>query len=708
MRNAIFALVVILVAALAASRFRIENDLISSLKAENPQHAALFLEFHKESFFQKKIFVDFEEMSVQGEKRARIDAMLKDAGYHSISLGQKNANAEIPQALAAFLPKEKLEHHLSPTGVEQRFQEIMSIALLPGGSASLALVEKDLLGLQKIIATHFLEGQLRTSASAPTPQGTVLAYERTGDLNYEKVLQLYQRLKDEGPHIRFIGGDFYAAENYAAVQYDIQKCTLLSLLFTLVIFRLFIRSWAFLFLALAGNFISYLCGIVAVELLFGNIFAIVLGYTSTFLGFNVEYLVHLCGAEEDSKTKRGLTSAIGTTFIGFLILLFAKAEIVRQIAVISIGGMLGFLGFLMYFRSSLKKVTLLTYSWALSPLSKKAFFALFGILILAAVVLEKPPVQTDIEGFKYESDFLKEQARHFQSRLNALSLGDTFALPAHPDLKSQFDALPQDLLSWHPLNLWKTFEQQTEERTWLQSAVGQAHTALEMKLKEAGMRLTFGKPLSFQHHIDAHSFLDLAQMLSLQKSTVTLQNSHHLVVSLRPGKSFSQEMQSKFELVPLTPKTHYNNLLTALSKEMALLFAVGLCVMVIYLVFIQKSVLRVLYIATPLLVAWVVTILVFSALGKSISIIHLLGFSLVIALAVDYSSIAISTHYARIHLNKIMLTGLCTLAGFAVLAFAQHPVLREIGMSVSIGAGVSLAFSLFVRFDLSTRKAQES
>jgi predicted RND superfamily exporter protein len=38
------------------------------------------------------------------------------------------------------------------------------------------------------------------------------------------------------------------------------------------------------------------------------------------------------------------------------------------------------------------------------------------------------------------------------------------------------------------------------------------------------------------------------------------------------------------------------------------------------------------------------------------------------------------------------------LAGFGALAAAKHPVLRDLGMVVSLGAGMSLAFALFVRF----------
>jgi predicted exporter len=83
--------------------------------------------------------------------------------------------------------------------------------------------------------------------------------------------------------------------------------------------------------------------------------------------------------------------------------------------------------------------------------------------------------------------------------------------------------------------------------------------------------------------------------------------------------------------------------------------------------------------------------------GSSVDIVHVLAFSLVIALATDYTSIVVSTGHAPPEQAKILLTGASTLATFAVLWSARHPVLRELGATVTLGCAVSLAFALLVR-----------
>ena len=68
---------------------------------------------------------------------------------------------------------------------------------------------------------------------------------------------------------------------------------------------------------------------------------------------------------------------------------------------------------------------------------------------------------------------------------------------------------------------------------------------------------------------------------------------------------------------------------------------------------------------------------------------------LTIALAMDYTSVAVSTRHDPEDLAKILLTGLSSLITFGVLIFAQHPVLRSLGFTVGSGCAIGLIFALF-------------
>jgi len=91
--------------------------------------------------------------------------------------------------------------------------------------------------------------------------------------------------------------------------------------------------------------------------------------------------------------------------------------------------------------------------------------------------------------------------------------------------------------------------------------------------------------------------------------------------------------------------------------------------------------------------------------GFHVNIIHVMGWSLVIALAIDYTAVAVSSDHAPAETSKVLLTGLSTLATFGVLAFARHPVLRDLGFTVLLGCGLSLLLALFVRVAPAGREA---
>jgi predicted exporter len=159
-------------------------------------------------------------------------------------------------------------------------------------------------------------------------------------------------------------------------------------------------------------------------------------------------------------------------------------------------------------------------------------------------------------------------------------------------------------------------------------------------------------------------------------------------------------------VAPVTPRRYYNSLLTSLSKELGWLFLAGLAVMAIYLAWLQRSVVKVLYVFSPLALASLAFALWARLGGFPINILHVMGASLVIALAIDYTAVAVSSDHAPEENSKVLLTGLSTLATFGVLAFACHPVLRGLGFTVLLGCGLSLLLALFLRVEPSGRTAQ--
>ena len=123
----------------------------------------------------------------------------------------------------------------------------------------------------------------------------------------------------------------------------------------------------------------------------------------------------------------------------------------------------------------------------------------------------------------------------------------------------------------------------------------------------------------------------------------------------------------------------------------------GAAVIVVLLFGSLRSPRRVFDVLAPLAAAVIVTSSVLVLSGTKLSIFHLVGLLLVVAVGSNYSLFfdrqAASAQDRERTLVSLLFANISTVIGFGVLAFSKVPVLNAIGSSVGIGAILSLAFS---------------
>jgi len=110
-----------------------------------------------------------------------------------------------------------------------------------------------------------------------------------------------------------------------------------------------------------------------------------------------------------------------------------------------------------------------------------------------------------------------------------------------------------------------------------------------------------------------------------------------------------------------------------------------------------RSIRRVIGVLTPLAAAVIVTSGMLVASGASLSIFHLVGLLLVVAIGSNYAlffdqQTAAAHDWERISVS-LMFANASTVIGFGVLAFSQVPLLHEIGSTVAMGAILSFVCS---------------
>jgi predicted exporter len=122
----------------------------------------------------------------------------------------------------------------------------------------------------------------------------------------------------------------------------------------------------------------------------------------------------------------------------------------------------------------------------------------------------------------------------------------------------------------------------------------------------------------------------------------------------------------------------------------------GLVAIVALLAFMLRSPARVMRVIAPLLLAVLLVAATFALLGVPMTILHLIGMLLIVAVGSNYAlffdrSAAQADRGALPRtLASLLVANACTVLGFAVLAFSSVPVLSALGRTVAPGALLAL------------------
>ena len=137
---------------------------------------------------------------------------------------------------------------------------------------------------------------------------------------------------------------------------------------------------------------------------------------------------------------------------------------------------------------------------------------------------------------------------------------------------------------------------------------------------------------------------------------------------------------------------------TYLSEAVRLSLA-GFAAIVILLLITLRSPMRVIRVVTPLALAVLVVAGSFAWLGKQLTILHVIGMLLIVAVGSNYALFfdrrAADAHPGSVPLTlaSLIVANVATVVSFGILAFSTVPVLSALGSTVAPGALLALIFS---------------
>jgi len=546
-----------------------------------------------------------------------------------------------------------------------------------------------------------------------------------------------------GQNLLLSGPGVFAVSTRARIKADALRFSVIAITLVAALLLALYRSPRALLLGLLPVASGALAGIAAVSLGFGAVHGITLGFGVTLIGEAVDYAIYLFtqitpGATPDDTLARmwpTLRLGLLTSICGFGAMLLSGFPGLAQLGLFSIAGLVmavavtryvlpvllppGFsvhtaTGLAPQVASIVRRAPVLRYPLLLVTLLAVFFLAaqrgpiwsgeLASLSPIAAsdrlldeqlrrdigapdvrhlVVINAPDQETALAASEKISVILQ---RSVQQRQMEGFESPAFYLPSLASQRTRQAALPEPAVlreNLHEAQHGLPFRPGLFEPFLRDAAAARAQSLLESaSLQGTGLALKLDSLLVKR---DSEGQAGWTAMLPLRGVTG----------SAAIGRDIARLANQQAELVDL--KRESDALYQTYRREVITYSLLGAGAIVLLLLLSLRSPRRVLAVLAPLAAAVVITFSLLVLSGNPLSIFHLVGLLLVVAVGSNYALFferqAESAGERERTLVSLLFANVTTMLGFGLLAFSKVPVLHAIGSTVGIGAILSLAFS---------------
>lgn len=549
------------------------------------------------------------------------------------------------------------------------------------------------------------------------------------------------------------GTGVFSVQSRGLIQGEVRRLALASLVLVVGLLWLVYRSWRLLGLNLLPMLTGTLAGITAVSLVYGEVHGITLGFGTTMIGEAVDYAIYLFvqrpGPTAQRAFWRTLWLGLLTSVAGFLALLGSGFPGLVQLGLYSTAGLLAAVLVTRYVLPHLMPAQLpaidLPRTGALLQRAVQQAPRLRGLLLvflagmLAVVALHADRVwNRSISALNPVPRAAQQLDEELRRDLGASELRYLAVLTA-PDAEQGLQQSERAARVLQALSREGLLAGYSAPSQVLPSrASQQARQAALPEAAELQRRLTTalaGQPLrperlqGFVSDAERNRTQPLLTRADLDGTAAALLYDSLLVqrerdvLVLLPLRPVLHEGEAKLDLDRIDAALHAEGLAQAtvidLLAETNALFdsylhealvysGLGCLAILALLLFMLRSLVRALRVALPLVCAVLGVTGALLLAGTALTILHLVGLLLVVAIGSNYalffdgSNRAASPQEEQRTLISLLTANLTIVGSFGMLALSSVPVLTILGVTVGLGTMLALVFSAVLASPITT------
>ena len=640
--------------------------------------------------------------------------------------GLKNALAERVQGLSS--PQARLEKKYlrnDPTG------EVIGLLSEWQGKLSKHKIPEQLNGV------WFSDDHSRTLILAEIKADISKLENQTDAI--QTIRGVFDDIKKPSLEMIITGPAAFAVESGEDIKMDVRILTYMAVAFVVLFLWLAFRSFRAVFLTVTPLLVGVLIATAATVLIHGQIHGITLAFGVTLAGVAVDYPIHLLTGlgpdrrENERHVKKiwpTLRLGVLSTVIAYGAFLISGFSGLVQLGFFTIVGLCGAAAFARYVLpyvsvnqvSALKGLSglhLFLKTCAGKSARFRWFIPVIGILSLASLVITSSPVlHLNVDSLSPIKDSRRAEGKLLRADLGFWAGGKMLVVTgtSMEDVLQRTETLDSYLEQKVEQGVISGFDMAShflpsQQKQKSNLAALQDVEAIKLNLNNALQDLTF-KPKIFDPFI-----VDVVESADKNPITPTTLSQTTLGDRLKPllfefeegaagvillhdvldGKLMKEFALDHEEVEYLDLKQEATNLVARNVKWVSLVMIA--CVILIYIVLSKSfgSVVRPFRIMVPTFSAAVVAAAILVNIGYPLSIFHLISLLLVVGLGLDYA-----LFFNRLPDNhdewnttfkSLWVCGITTVLVFGILTFSQTPPLRAIGVTVGIGALISIIFA---------------
>lgn len=548
-----------------------------------------------------------------------------------------------------------------------------------------------------------------------------------------------------GAQVRMTGPGVFSVQSRASIRDDAAKLSLIATLLVASMLMLLYRSPRVLALGLFPVATGALAGVAAVSLWFGSVHGITLGFGVTLIGEGVDYAIYLFTQIEQKGTPQSTLKRIWPTMrlgvllsiCGFSAMLFSGFTGLAQLGLFSIAGLIGAVSTTRWVLPQLLPQGFSVHpprrlGGLLMALVRRAPRARFVLLVAMAVAVAFIAVKRDslwndslssMSPIAKESLALDEQLRRDMGAPDVRYMLVLNGRDEENALQQSEALVPvmRELVARGMLEAFDAPPLPSRKAQLARQAALPGELELRRNMNEAlrgmpfrsGTFAPFGKEVADakqQVLLDRTALQGTALGLKLDTFVVQREGGWSVLLPLRGVKDAAGIEQgirraSEVPFVLLDMKHESEQMFRDYRHEASKNALLGALAIVVLLFVSLRSVRRVLEVSLPLVAAVVAVTAWLVLSGDTLSIFHLIGLLLVVAVGSNYALFfdhrCTSAQDRERTVTSLLFANASTVLGFGLLSFSQSPVLGAIGSTVAVGAVLSLLFSavLIVRHD---------